>query len=247
MPAINNFDQSSSGIDLDLYIMRDEEQARENFDDLLTKIEDTPHKKYDFYAVNVLEFNPFSFIDPTEYEFTRAELNTAIREEKGLAEDIAAILGGSPFTSRYTKAQVFEAMREAMPAGDLAAFMVDKFKPLFEVITCRGYCQGDLVAVVYSRADVAHLVSADGKPWSETWQGRRDFCTNVIFDQPIWGSFKIVAGAYECEFMIDQCLENTYEYDRDQILAGFNQASDCPPEVGAAAYQFLADNLPKFI
>lgn len=249
MPSFNNFDQSSTGINVQLSLFRDEDQARDLFCESFRAIETAPHSRFSFYEYLTDPDRPaFSFLDPDQYKFTRAELNTAIRRDPGLVSDLRSDLGGSPFSSSVTKAELIRALADSMPAADLAFFLSASFTPLYQSIPVYGFSQGDYVVIVYSKETVEELTAGDLASWSDLESARRDECQNLIFNQPVWGRVDIAqpASGPDLEIFIDELMADPYDYDRDQIIESFETKHGGAPYFGAV-FHFLQNNLPAYI
>jgi hypothetical protein len=243
MASFNNFDQSSTGINIQMNLFRDEDGARDLFNESFRKIDKAPHSKFEFLEFTLDQDRPaFSFSDPDQYKFTRAELNKAIRSEPGLVDDLRSVLGRSPFSSSIGKSELFAALVEAMPAGDLAGFLAGNFTTLYQQIAVYGYSQGDYVVVIYSKETVEELTAGDLASWSDKESARRDDCQNLIFNQPVYG--RIEAG--DIEIYIDDLMVDPYDYDKDQIIESFETKHRDLVCFGSVL-NFLQASLPAYI
>ena len=197
----NNFDQSSTGTNLELSIFRDIDMAQTDFDENFETIDAPPYYRssrlfytgqgedekpkylpdcYDFSACTYRDFRAFCLeqgcsdaIDTVQHKFDN--FNTW--------EDYAVEL--------LYSVTISEAMRDGFPSIANAPL-------LYVVSTATGYCQGDYAEILHKP-----LTFEVG-----------DMFDNLLFNQPVYIRLDVDGEEYQLE----DSLKDSYEYEKEDVL-----------------------------
>lgn len=227
----NNFDQSSTGVDIELRIFRDCDLAQTYYEEFISGVDGTYVKRYrdrrgalEFLAIwadeedaqtlqaPLSEFQQMEF-DELEhlYELHSGELFYGEEDERAEMEDWLA----SKFTA--------EKMMDSRHAEKLSWYDLD-----CEYIST-GYSQGDAVRVWISdkaKEEMPYLLNSK-------------HIDNILWDVPVYGLLLVD----EVEYYLHEMLDDVYAYDKDELIKNFREHHDDMPE---AVYQFLEANLPEY-
>lgn len=225
----NNFDRSSTGVNIELSIYQDGDLARWYFEEFESGSDGSYVKFYrdrrgtlEYIAVwadeedaqtlqaPLSEFQKMEF-DELEhlYELHSGELFYGEEHERGEMEDWLA----SKFTA--------EMMVDSMHQERLSWHDLD-----YEY-TSYGYCQGDAVRVWLSdraKEEMPHLKDSM-------------YIDHLLWDAPVSGVLTVDG----VEYYLDEMLDDVYAYDKDELIKNFRGHYDDMPE---GVYQFLEENLP---
>jgi hypothetical protein len=217
---MNNFDQSSSGYNIELSAFYDNDASRRLFDDMFTCVSRDSFSLLNcrYRGVNIYAYDlPSSFelfdldnwIMPTKMVLHDLILNNLFNGCKG-SMNTETKDQFSKSSYQLTKCQLIEFLKDTYQE-DLQAFIVEHLTPKFTIVASRGYSQGDYAEVIYFK---------------------EDFNTNdsLDFDQELWSS-PIYARftVNDEEFYIDELLKDQYDYDQDefeQVITSLINKSD---------------------
>ena len=234
----NNFDQSASGLNIELSVFRDTDLSQRDFDESFTRLNDGVFLFTEFGNVS----DDFSFSDASNYQFTVKELRQAIK--KDYDTELSQHYFSKPF-SKLTKAELIEFLDCLTYDGsEIAEFLQDNFTPLYDKIVTRGYSQGDYAEVIITPAYKAYLAE-NGQEWdSEQERKISDLIDHLFWDAPIYARMEIG----DNEYYLDELLADCYEYDKDQLMADFKRvyAKEFSDSQLVIVMEFLADNLPDY-
>ena len=234
----NNFDQSATGLNIELSIFRDTDRSQMEFDESFTRLDDGLFLFTEFGNVS----DNFSFSDASNYQFTVKELRQAIK--KDYDTELSQHYFSKPF-SKLTKAELIEFLDCLTYDGsEIAEFLQDNFTPLYDKIVTRGHSQGDYAQVIITPAYKAYLAS-NGKQWdSEQERKISDLIDHLFWDAPIYARMEIG----DNEYYLDELLADPYEYDKDQLMIDFKRvyAKEFSDSQLFIVMEFLADNLPDY-
>lgn len=201
---INNYDQSSTGINIELNIHYDCDLARNELEDFIQEPEvlalrdrrgcidyivlapdlSTPYlslsalRRMTKEQLTVLQLMNFG----TGYDYTKQELIDEL--------------------SRVTKADYLTELHRNTPYRDLPY-----------TYNVNGYSQGDNCRV--------YDMYPEGKaPYD------REYINHLLWDAPIYGTLSVNGE----EYYIDQYLDNSYEYDTEALLRNLADHTELSPE-----------------
>lgn len=202
---MNNFNQSSTGLNIELDISRDTELSRFWFEDSFTVLNqdgfsllNNRYRGVNIYAYQMPDFELFNLdnwnipaksvlldlITNKLFNGCTGSLNTETKDQFGKT------------SAKLTKGELLEFIAGTYEP-DYQDFIIENFKPKFGVVASRGYCQGDYVEVIYDKSE---------------FEKEPDF-DNEIWNTPIYARLTI----NDEEFYIDQEMKDLYEYDEDEV------------------------------
>lgn len=237
----NNFDQSSSGMNLELTCFHDTDRSRCDFEESFTRISDQLWIYTEFGNVS----DNFSLSDPVNYKFTVKELRSAI--SNNYDTELSRHYLSKPF-SKLTKAELLEFLDcMAYDSSEVAEFLQANFVPLYDTIITRGYCQGDYAKVIITPA--FHKFLADnGTTFEKSKDDLKNTIGHLFWDAPIY--CRLSVNADDLELFLDEYLTDCYEYDKDELIVEFTtkdkQFLALPEDQQKLIAEFLADNLPDY-
>jgi hypothetical protein len=235
----NNFDSSSSGLNIELSIFRDTDRSQLEFDESFTRLEDGLFVFTEFGNVS----DNFSFSDASNYRFTVKELRQAIK--KDYDTELSQHYFSKPF-SKLTKVELLEFLDcLSYDSSEVAEFFQTNFTSLYDTLATRGHCQRDYAEVIISPAYKAHLAD-NGQSWGnpEVKTSIKTEIGHLFWDAPIHAMLFIG----ENEFYLHELLAYCYEYDKDHLMLDFERvySKEFSEDQLAIVMEFLADNLPEY-
>lgn len=124
-----------------------------------------------------------------------------------------------------------DAAIELLDKMDLAHVITDGIpdigEPLFNVVSIRGYSQGDYALVLYQHEESGFL--------SDEETARKVF-QNLCFDAPVCCRLTVDGE----EHFLDHYLSDSYEWDKDEVLEGAKKQG-----LSEAVLEWLGANLPE--
>ena len=227
---MNNFDQSSSGVNLELNISFDADRARMDFEESFHILQHSAHRQ-----TSVLVFNQFGNFDVTGFTLTDldnyhiAELSTKqifkafynyqyptdIDHDLKCSyfEGIKELLQNLQIENLNTldQSEILEAIETDLYCDQsFQEFLKNTFTCNYLIIDSRGYSQGDYSQIIIP-AQV--LLSYKDQTLEQIENNLQDFIDHLLWDQPLYARLTID----DEEFYIDEHLKNEYEYDQDEI------------------------------
>lgn len=204
---INNFDQSSTGLNITVSAFRDTDSARFLFEEAFFTIKEGRKEQLVYCEGNFGDFEK-------EYSFTKAELLTAWSKVESKADFLENFRGRMGFGySKATKQDLIDYCETETGGGsNWLEFQEEAgFKPNFDIVVSCGYCQGD-----YKEVIVPHkfwdCIGVKKPDCVQSSLGER--IDNLLWDCPIYCRFKV----NEKEYCIDQELANGYNWDKAEAL-----------------------------
>lgn len=208
---MNNFDQSSTGLNITVSAFRDTDLSRFYFEEAFFTIKEGNKESLVYCEGNFSDFEK-------EYSFTKAELLAAYVDHMGDSYSRSDFLNDFKTNTGYgyskaTKQDLIDFIKgELYEEYEWHAFC-DKagFKANFDIVVSRGYSQGD-----YKEVIVPH------KFWECVGIPKPLDCTsnlgghidNLLWDCPVYCRFEV----NEDEFFIDESLKNSYSWDKAEAL-----------------------------
>jgi len=234
----NNFDQSATGLNIELSVFRDTDLSQRDFDESFTRLDDGVFLFTEFGNVS----DNFSFSDVSNYQFTVKELRQAIK--KDYDTELSQHYFSKSF-SKLTKAELIEFLDcLSYDSSEVAEFLQDNFTPLYDTLATRGHCQGDYAEVIITPAYKAYLAD-NGQSWNDEQERKTsDLIDRLFWDAPIYARMEIG----DTEYYLDELLTDCYEYGKDQIMLDFQRvyAKEFSEDQLIIVMEFLADNLPEY-
>ena len=213
---MNNYDQSSSGVNLSLSCYYDLDLARIYFDEDLTLLSNNDFSLLNdrYRGVNIYQLNlgeetdQIDLVDFKNWNITKKSLLSAIKDYydclKEVSEDCKRHLGVP--LSKCNKSDLIDFLEiDLYNRSEIIEFLVKYFSFKFEVVSSRGYCQGDYCEVVIASND-KKLIDRLKKS---------NYVDNLVWDQPIYCQLDI----NDNEFSFNDYIKNCYNYDKGEIIS----------------------------
>ena len=93
----------------------------------------------------------------------------------------------------------------------MSEFLVDNFKPLFEIISIRGYSQGDYAEIVFTHKDINYYNFESREKFLSMM---KDYFTNLFYDAPIYCKLEVD----QDEFDFKEHMKNEFDYDKTELM-----------------------------
>ena len=204
---MNNFDQSSTGLNISASAFRDTDLSHFYFEEAFFTIKEGNKDLLVYCEGNFSDFEK-------EYSFTKAELVAAWSKVESRADFLENFRSRMGFGySKATKQDLIDYCEtETGGGGDWLEFQQEVgFKANFDVVVSRGYCQGDYreVIVPHKFWDIVGIP----KPL-DVQSNLGAHIDSLLWDCPIYSRFTVNAE----EFFIDQELKNSYSWDKAEAL-----------------------------
>lgn len=204
---MNNFDQSSTGLNITVNAFRDTDLSRFYFEEAFFTIKEGNK--------NLLVYCEGSFSDfEKQYSFTKAELLTAwakVENKNDFLVNFRCRMGFS--YSAATKQDLIDYCETETGGGsDWLEFQGEAgFKANFDIVISRGYCQGDYreIIVPHKLWDCIGIV----KPL-DVQSNLVTHIDGLLWDCPVYARLFV----NEEEFYIDDCLSDCYTWDKSEAL-----------------------------
>jgi hypothetical protein len=238
-----NFDQSSTGLDIELSIFKDTDQSQRDFEECFNIIQQCGYHQHTIAAYTDFgNIDPdFDFNDSTNYDFTKKDLIAAMKKVNIWDQETAKYKGYDLY--KATKQELIDFAKEEYNYSDFAEFL-ENFTPNFVKVSTRGNCQGDFAEVIFSKKVITYLEKECNKPFSELLPALETTIDNLFWDSPIYARIEIESQ----EYYLDELLPDLYNYDKDQMIADFIRVygSQFTEEKLKIVVDFLSDNLPEY-
>lgn len=227
MTSTNNFDKSSTGVNIEFLGMMDTDRSQMDFRE---NIEIIQHDGYQTTSIgyyidngNVKGFD--------EIEFTVKGKTAVLRKyiiDNGRYYSLDEV-------KKMKKAELVELFMETLDRNRkelLIDFAMDKLENIdglevvpnkeLNVITTRGYSQGDYAKVIYCPSDLKECWGND--PKKEDIQKMVD---HYYWDAPVWARFTIDGKEYD---YFDMPEYDEYEWEPDKFAAYVSKESGVPED-----------------
>lgn len=235
---MNNFDQSSSGVNLELTCHFSCDLSQIYFYECFMKADHikTRYGSNDVY--HYIDYGNIGTIDPSSldaYSYTKADLLSIFNGDEAMKEE-CAYYNDKPF-SKCTKKDLVDYLESELPSDESYELYSKHLSPRFEVVEIRGYSQGDYAEIIvpdHFWTDAEIKKPADVQAYFE------DMFTNLFYDTPLVCRL-LVDGD---EFHFDEYMNDVYRYDKEELL----HIADHFITHDKKAYilEWLADNLPAY-
>lgn len=228
----NNFDMSSTGVNLELSCMRDLDLARIWFDDCL-KLYKANHNNL-MYSYTGAELNPIDPEDVSEYDYTNVSLLELLEALNLDREEFRNYYDCDPEDA--TTDQLIDYFDTIKQYEEVTEELIEHLDPKFDVLTVRGYCQGD-EATIYLPHDYWVNVGAERTP--EAVEEMREHLENIVYNQPIYCHLEIDGQDHD----LMENISNLYDWEPEKVL---ENAKKClTHEKKDYILSWLAANLPE--
>ncbi len=215
--SINNFDQSSSGVNLSLDIFWDGDRGRSDYDESIIDVNDT------------LVFSMFGNLDVSDWEPTYKTPNSAnklfrdyFKQVNELDISLASysrvksLLQGLECSVRDSAEEMLNAIEEyENNPENFSHFLAQHYEKDFYEVETKGYCQGDVKTVVIPNEVFAENGEEPSQENAEDWNKT---ISNLCWDQPLYCRIKIDGE----EFDLVEDVKDSYSYDKDEIIKNFD-------------------------
>jgi hypothetical protein len=247
---INNYDNSSTGVNLELSIFRDCERARMDFTDSFHTIQNEGYRTHTIVSYKWdEELKQFDFADTNQYQFTKKEIVAALIKSahSTVIDDLnyaARNLFGKTL-KQLSKPELVQLLPEWFAdKKDMAEWLKDNFTHLFETFETRGYCQGDYAEIIVSKQLKAAMIKETKKTWEQLEQSLQTMFDHLFWDCPVYG--RLTVNDHD-EIYLDEMLTDIYEYDKDELITSFekSQKENYPDEQFSVMIEFLKHELPE--
>jgi len=231
---MNNFDQSSTGLNITVNAFRDTGLSRFYFEEAFFIIKEGRKEQLVYCEGNFSDFEK-------KYYFTKAELLAVWSKVESKTDFLSNFRSRMGFGySKATKQDLIDYCEtETGGGGDWLEFQQEAgFKGNFDIVVSRGYCQGD-----YKEVIVPHKFwDIVGIPKPECVQSNLGgYIDNLLWDCPVYCRFTV----NDQEFDICESIANIYNWDIEEAL---EIAQECIKDSFTSEQQtiimdFLADSL----
>ncbi len=213
---MNNFDQSSTGLNIELSIFRDTDQSRHDFEECFNIIQSESYRRHTIAVYTDFgNIDPdFDFEDPANYDFTKKELVAAMKKASIWDQETARYKGYDLY--KATKQELIEFAKEEYNYSDFAEFL-ENFTPNFVTIKTCGYSQGDYAEVIFSKKVIDYLEKSCLKSFDELLPSLETTVDHLFWDSPIYARLTV----NDDEYYLDELLPDLYEYDKDKLIKQF--------------------------
>ncbi len=212
---VNNFDMSSSGINLSLDVFRDGDLSQENFTENFTSMGGASDH---FQFIDCGNFKSRNLIDLSSYGFLRKELTSALLA----LEDICRINEWSnrlyqKSYGRLSKAEAAEFLEEAahslLVPEDIISLYREHLTPAFHSVRVCGSCQGDVATVIFFEDDVAEY---QYECQAGFLSSMTKYFENLFYRAPV--KFELDVGGKTLDFE-DIELDSEYEWCASEFVS----------------------------
>ena len=205
----NNFDTSTTGINIEYNICHDDDLAQHYFNENFSRLKENHYIFSDneqlieepYFAVKGTQVNKRKFILDDNQYLDSTDLKGMLKPE--IDEMVIEKMSELFFIDDciLCKNEVTEC---------LTPFNLEIETP-FTIIEIRGYCQGDYASVYVDMPQLAKLWGT--KPDIESLE---EHFVNLFFDKPIYGMVTINGN----EIDATDFIKDLYVYDKEEILKG---------------------------
>lgn len=208
---MNNFDQSSTNLNITVSAFRDTDLSRSYFEEAFFTIKEGRKDLLVYCEGNFSDFEK-------EYSFTKKELKQAWLGINGKGYDNSVFSSelrawGGVTLSSATKEQLIDFIKYGLYEEYEWHNFCEKagFKANFDVVVSTGYCQGDHREVIVP--DKFWDCIGVPKPL-DVQSNLGTYIDNLLWDCPVYARFTV----NNEEFYIDEHLKNSYNWDKSEAL-----------------------------
>lgn len=237
---MNNFDRSSSGVNLELSCFWDLDLARIYFNESFTLLHSNSDSMINPYSrVNVYQYTDYGNLpeidlnDINEYQFTTKELYQALLAiiDHDELREYAREYHGKSF-SKCNKSELIDIAENTVSTYDFD-YLLSNFTLKHEIISSRGYCQDDYVEVIIHNDYWQGINKTD-----KALNNLSDTIDHLFWDSPLYCRLEVDNE----EIYLDGNLLDQYTYDENVILEIANKAINHDKK--KYILEWLKENLP---
>lgn len=257
----NNFDTSSTGVNLELYIDRDCDQAMRDFEESFHVLQYSGYRQH-----SILVFNGFGDQDVSDFSFT--DLDNYDVEKVSVKEIFKAYLRYqfdkhdtlcfySEIKSTYENLGIdnislndldqFELLKhietEIYCDESYRDFLESNFDSNYLTFESRGYSQGDYSEIIVPKKVLDSYINNKTCVINSIEDFEKEFSDstfdNLLWDQPIYARLEIDGQ----DFYFDEYMVDRYDYDKDTIIKLFDD--NYKGDNKALIIEFLTNELPE--
>lgn len=243
---MNNFDQSSTGVNLELSAFYDNDLSQILFNDnfKILQYSDIRQGSILVYTFeNVIDVSYFSISDPSQYDLRSATKEEMIKHDSIHLEDLndnAKHYFGKSY-KRLNKDELLECILDycLYDEDEQSQYLKDTFTAKYTTIASHGYCQGDYSTIYIPDEVIAEYPNCTKDTIGDYLQSHID---HLLWDAPIHARLTVD----DEEYYIDEYLESMWDWDKDKVLESTGKIFDgLSKEKINLIYLFLQDNLPE--
>lgn len=252
---MSNFDQSSTGVNLELLCFYDADRATRDFEEAFHVLQSSGYRQN-----SILVFNGFGDQDVSDFSFT--DLGNYDIEKVSVKEIFKAyitdhwgkctsLIGFEEIKSTYENLGIDNTSLKNLDQFELlefieTAFYCDQsyreflesnFDKNYLIFRSVGYCQGDYSEIVVPKK-VVDSVEDFEKAFSDST------FDNLLWNQPLYCRLGIEIEGNEEEFYFDEYIKDQYSYDESEILEIFENHYEGVHKEYIKGW--LEDNLPTY-
>jgi len=239
---MNNFNTSTSGVNLELSVFRDTGASSRDFEESFNVLQYSGYRQNTIavYTEHGNVSGNFSFADAANYKITAKELKQALKNDYDT--EVSQHYFSKPF-SKLTKTELLEFLDcVTCDSSEIAEFLQQHFSPLYDTLVTRGYSQGDYAEVIITPAYKAYLAD-NGRDWSkpEVKASVQTAIDHLFWDAPIYARLAIDSE----DLYLDEALTDLYDWDKVQVLK-YAEAQLKEHERKVYILGWLIANLPDY-
>lgn len=259
---MNNFDKSSSGVDLECNCFSDQHASEEAYKSSLFTVQSENNRLPTIIAFKYSEDLDVSKLEKTfnincsskelfkyyfkhyfEQDYSFSQLSKIIFLMVELKDNLNTKESLKNISIEDLTSSIFIHLGENKK--ELELFLSKHFEPTFVSIISQGYSQGDYVEVLFFK-EVLDLIKTECPELSkltdqEIANSFQEHIDNLCWDQIVYCDLDIDGELYQ----LDEFLSNMYKYDKKEIINGLQ--SSLEHQNLDYIIGWLDDNLPDFI
>lgn len=261
---MNNYDQSSSGINLELNLSYDLDRARREFEESFHILQHSGYR-----TNSILVFNRYGNFDVSDFEFTDLD---NYNYESLTTKEIFKALYNSQYPTNIDndlKCFDFEGIKELLVNLEIEnlnsidqrellesietyfccdetykEFLQNTFECNYITLVSRGYCQGDHSEIIIPKIVIDSFIEGceDMNTPEQVGESLQETIDHLLWDQPIYARLEIEINDDTTEFYFDEYMKDQYNYCEDELLSIFDEHYQ--GEGKEYINSWLVDNLP---
>lgn len=243
---INNLNATTEPVKLSLTVNYDFDLSRhwfnENFKSLSYEGFSLLNDRY--FKVNIFQFIDYGndaeldLYDAENYKFTKADIDSylhSIENHDGLLESSQYYFDKT--YSKLNKEELLELIDNISHEGR-SDFLLNlpENQRLYEVVSVRGYCQGDYAEIVISNKLIESFNFDDLEAWLDSMG---EYFTNLFYSSPVYASLEYD----DQELFFHEFMGDQYNYDEGELLSIADQQIEHDQK--AYILEWLKENLPS--
>ena len=238
----NNYDRSSTGLNLELSCFLDADRSRMDFEDNLQKFNYSDLYAYTEGGQINTDFSGSAILRLFDIGSGKDLLKAFLVEYKvTLFEEIRDLLNQYNVKPSDSIENIFDLIKaEIYYSGDIWDFLSGNFDHLYDVVTVTGYCQGDREDVIL----LPEFWALTGlEKTKEKINNMQEYIQHLFYDAPLYCRLTVNGTEYNA----DDFIKDPYEYDKQEIIAGYKRLfSEYTEDEQNQILDFLENNLPDY-